>query len=248
MLYRDNEYENVLVETNIAFSAFTNDAGQTESLALDIYRAEGLPEGPHPAILWVHGGGFVLGNDKTQRYIVEMCNRFARKGYVCVSSDYRLHDRKKGPLTDEAKKNAVADTCVALDWLRANGPSFGIDSTRICVAGGSAGGMIITNMIFGDGSWGKPASLSGVRAVVNLWGSPAQFSPGKPQEWPPALLFHGDADQTVPFTNALEVSAALKNVGCDCMLFPLKDAAHTCMNFADQIEAIAATFLLWHMK
>ena len=37
--------------------------------------------------MWVHGGGFRYGNDKTPRYIVSMANRFAKRGYVGVSID-----------------------------------------------------------------------------------------------------------------------------------------------------------------
>jgi len=84
-----------------------------------------------PAILHIHGGGYVLGypeiNDATSRMLVKALD------CVLVSVDYR-----KAPET--RWQGALADTYAALTWLADNAAGLGVDSARIAVMGESAGG------------------------------------------------------------------------------------------------------------
>jgi acetyl esterase/lipase len=84
-----------------------------------------------PAIVWIHGGGYVLGT-------VEMNQGFADQlvdelGAVVVSVDYRLAPETRAP-------GSVEDCYAALCWLHANAAELGIDPARIAIAGESAGG------------------------------------------------------------------------------------------------------------
>jgi acetyl esterase/lipase len=84
--------------------------------------------GPHPAILWIHGGGFVIGtaaqDDRT-------CRRLARThGAVVASVDYRLAPEHQFPVP-------LDDCHDALVWLAGRDD---VDRGRVAIAGASAGG------------------------------------------------------------------------------------------------------------
>ena len=84
-----------------------------------------------PAVLKLHGGGFVTGSIDTEHGMdVELCREL---GVVVVSVDYRLAPEHPFP--------AGLDDCyAALVWLHAEAEVLGVDPTRIAVKGGSAGG------------------------------------------------------------------------------------------------------------
>lgn len=97
-------------------------------LALRIYRPSGA--GPHPALIYLHGGGFVLGG-------LETTDRFARAitnlvPCVAISVDYRLSPETKFP-------GALEDAFAALRWVAGAAADLGIDPQRIAVGGFSAG-------------------------------------------------------------------------------------------------------------
>jgi acetyl esterase/lipase len=86
---------------------------------------------PGPAVLWLHGGAYVVG---TPRFEAAGAGRLVRElGAVVVSPDYRLAPEHPFP--------AGLDDCMAvLRWMRANADELGIDANRIAVTGSSAGG------------------------------------------------------------------------------------------------------------
>ncbi|TCM20837.1 acetyl esterase/lipase [Novosphingobium sp. PhB165] len=84
-----------------------------------------------PAMLHIHGGGYVLG-DADMSDISNRSTALAT-GCVVVSVDYRLAPETVWP-------GALEDCYVALRWLADNADEFGIDRDRIAVSGESAGG------------------------------------------------------------------------------------------------------------
>jgi acetyl esterase len=87
--------------------------------------------GPHPAMVYFHGGGWVICNLDTHHVV---CSAIAhRAGAVVVSVDYRLAPEHKFPA-------AVVDAYAATLWVFANAASLDIDRARISVGGDSAGG------------------------------------------------------------------------------------------------------------
>jgi acetyl esterase/lipase len=92
-----------------------------------LFRPAGVPE-PAPALLWIHGGGYVMG---TAQQDDALCRRFSRKlGITVASVDYRLAPEHPYPA-------ALEDCYSALTWL-ARLPA--VDPDRVAISGGSAGG------------------------------------------------------------------------------------------------------------
>jgi acetyl esterase/lipase len=98
----------------------------------NVYRAG--DEKPRPVVVWIHGGALIMGGrDGVNRRVKKM---FLDAGYVIVSIDYRLAPETK-------LSSIIEDVEDAFKWIREKGPDlFGIDSSRIAVLGGSAGGYL----------------------------------------------------------------------------------------------------------
>ncbi|MFG6117857.1 alpha/beta hydrolase [Thalassobacillus sp. B23F22_16] len=94
-----------------------------------IYTPEG--EGPFPALVFYHGGGWVIGDLDT---VDVPCRLLANQSNcVVISVDYRLAPEHKFP--------AAADDAYAVaKWAVEHGASIDVDSNRVAVGGDSAGG------------------------------------------------------------------------------------------------------------
>jgi acetyl esterase len=107
--------------------------GLAGRLRVRLYRPAGSVARLLPAILFFHGGGFVIGSpegyDLPCRYFA------ARTGCAVVAVDYRLAPEHKFPA-------AIDDGVAAFRWLATEGSSLGLDPARIVIAGDSAGGTI----------------------------------------------------------------------------------------------------------
>lgn len=89
------------------------------------------PDSPRPAILWTHGGGYILGHPDGEGYV---CEQFViHTGCVVFAPDYRLAPEHPYPA-------ALEDSYAALVWLAQSAEELHVDPTRIAVGGGSAGG------------------------------------------------------------------------------------------------------------
>lgn len=89
-----------------------------------------------PGLLWIHGGGFVIGSAAQDD---SLCARFARElDAVVVAPDYRLAPRHRYP-------TPVDDCHDALVWLAAR-PE--VDPDRIAIGGASAGGGLAAALAF----------------------------------------------------------------------------------------------------
>ncbi len=88
-------------------------------------------QAPSGALLWIHGGGLVMGSPESGR---GLCSRFAADlGIVVVSVAYRLAPEDPFP--------AGLDDCFdALTWMHDHAAELGVDTDRIAVGGDSAGG------------------------------------------------------------------------------------------------------------
>lgn len=90
-----------------------------------------------PAIMQIHGGGWVLGDKREQG--IPLLNHMAAQGWVGFNVNYRLSPAVAFPAHLNDLKQGLA-------WIRDHADDYGIDPDFICVTGGSAGGHLTAMM------------------------------------------------------------------------------------------------------
>jgi acetyl esterase/lipase len=107
-----------------------------------------------PCVVWIHGGALIMGNRKgVPSQLLDLCRK---EGFVLVSLDYRLAPEVKLPAI-------IEDIQDAFRWLHREGPKLlHIDTDRILVSGGSAGGYL--TLMTGIAVKPRP------RALLAYWG------------------------------------------------------------------------------
>lgn len=214
--------------TDIAYGSNTNLNNQQQTLTLDVYEPTGDQLAQRPLIIFVHGGTFI-GGSKEDGDVAELCDRFAKLGYVTASINYRLGMGFPPSQTtaSAALLRAVEDMKAAVRFFRkdaATSNTYRIDPNYIIGGGSSAGALTALHLAYLDqdaevpafvdtvghnkleGYSGNPGYNSDIRAVVNLCGALADSS------WivsgdEPVVSVHGDQDGTVPYgTDVITVS------------------------------------------
>lgn len=112
--------------------------GLHERQKLDIY---GAPDSPAPVVLFVHGGGFRIGDKAADGWPNAAVGRWAaQQGWLGVVMNYRLAPGHPYPAGGE-------DVIGALNWLVANASRFGGDPRRIVLIGTSAGAVHVATAL-----------------------------------------------------------------------------------------------------
>jgi acetyl esterase/lipase len=132
--------------------------------------------------------------------------------------------------------DAIADGKAAIAYVRAHARELGIDPKRIVAAGGSAGGHVAASAAL------LPPEDHRIRALVlfNPVTDTAKFGYGPEASpvrhvtkgAPPAILFHGTADTTVPILSAEAFCQRMAEVGSRCELVPYPGQTHGFFNLA----------------
>jgi len=209
--------------------------------------------GPLPAVIHIHGGGWISGSYKSGP-LVEL----AKSGFFAASIEYRLSNVAKWPAQ-------IQDCKLGVRWLRANAAKYNVDPNQIGAWGESAGGQLVACLgTMGDvkeyeGDGGYSGVSSAVQAVVDFYGptdftQPGIYTPNairvtedlfgatladKPDLWksgsplyyvkagdPPMLLVHGDADPLVPLAQSTVFDAALTKANVPHQLIVVKNGNH----------------------
>ena len=112
--------------------------GPHERHRLDLY---GRPAIPAPVVLFVHGGGFRIGEQSADGWPNAAVGRWAaQQGWLGAVMNYRLAPEHQWPAGGE-------DVLAAVDWLAANARQFGGDPNRIVLVGTSAGAVHVASAL-----------------------------------------------------------------------------------------------------
>lgn len=246
-----------------------------EKLRMDIYRPEG--EGPHPAVLLVHGGGWLGGSKAGHQGTGEW---LARNGYVACSIDYRLAPQYPYP--------AALDDCQrAVRWVRAHAREYGINPKRVGALGDSAGGHLVALIGVRDTRDNSDRELArfssrpdavvpyyGAFELVRMWkiemahkpltawlGGPpegyekvyraASPTEGITRKAPPFLILHGNKDTVNPEEQSHLLHEALRRHGVESTLVIIEGGGHGWAPDSPQgkqTEAVVLPFLAKHLK
>jgi para-nitrobenzyl esterase len=111
------------------------------------------PEGAAglPVMVFVHGGGFVLGSNNAT---VTDGTAFARDGVICVAITYRMGIEGFLAIPGAPTNLGLRDVVAALEWVRRNAAALGGDVRNITVFGESAGAMLLADLVASPASEG----------------------------------------------------------------------------------------------
>ncbi len=216
--------------------------GETK-LHLHVFKPEGWSEkDSRGAIVFFFGGGW---NGGTPAQFEPQCKHLAKHGMVAITAEYRVKSRH-----GVHPAECVADAKDAVRWIRQNARELGVDRSRIAVSGGSAGGHVAAS----TATLGKlpeedeseidctPSALILYNPVCDttlrgfggkrLAERAYELSPVHHirKHMAPTLIFHGEADNTVPFENAQRFKQLMDEVGNACELVGYPGAGHGFFN------------------
>jgi len=115
------------------------------ALKMDIYYPE-VANGPVPAVVYVHGGGWI-GGDKADGIGMMIIPALVARGYLVAAVNYRLAPQYRFPAQ-------IEDVKCAIRYLRAKADTYRIDPTRVGAFGSSAGGHLVALLSTSDPSAG----------------------------------------------------------------------------------------------
>ena len=205
--------------------------------AIDLYLPEG--GGPHPVLLYLHGGGWKMGSKASAALHAP---HWLAMGLAVAAPSYRLVQAAPAPA-------AVEDTHAALNWVGAHGAEHGLDTSRIVMAGHSAGGLLA--LAAGWRHVPAPAAIVAWNAHCDLAGyHEDRMAAGDPLQWlaesedpdglavalsplelvrpglPPTILIHSDRDPRVPYAPAVRLADALTKAGVPAELVTMRSEGH----------------------
>jgi acetyl esterase/lipase len=218
---------------------------------LDLYLPRGQEE-PVPALIQIHGGGWV-GGSKERNSLTFL--PYLEMGWAVINIEYRLGRVALAPA-------AVEDCLCALRWIIRNAERYNIDASKLVVTGYSAGGHLALTTGLVPSSAGLDLQCPGnepleVAAIVNWYGITdvgdlldgknmrtyaVQWMASMPDRYdiaervsplsyvrvglPPVLTIHGDADPTVPYSHAVRLHDALDEAGVPNQLHTVPGGGH----------------------
>jgi acetyl esterase/lipase len=202
-----------------------------------------------PAIVFFHGGAWAGGN---AWQFIPQSKYLAERGMVAISAEYRVRKRQ-GATPFEC----VADAKSAIRYVRAHASDYGIDEKRIAAGGGSAGGHMAAcaALIKGFDEKNEDLSISSVpnalvlfnpvldvpeivdklpkKVIKVLEGRETEISPihHLSEGAPPTIIFHGTADEAVPFHQATRFCETMKKYDNNCEVVPFEGLRHGFFNY-----------------
>lgn len=129
--------------------------------------------GPFPLLVWVHGGGWRMGDkadlESAELQTGQMKRALLQRGFAIASVNYRL-------LPDTRFPEPMQDVAAAVRYLRSNAAELRVDPERFAIGGESAGGHLATMVAYTpkdpalQGTLGRTDADASVKAVVAFYG------------------------------------------------------------------------------
>lgn len=141
-----------------------SDGTDGDYLRLNVWAPENAANAP--VMVWVHGGGFVVGSKDAH---VSDGTEFAKSGVICVAINYRLGIDGFLPVPGVPSNLGLRDILCALHWVQDNISAFGGDPGNVTAFGESAGAMAIADLVtspLAQGLFGRAIIQSGHGAMV----------------------------------------------------------------------------------
>lgn len=124
--------EGILVE-----NVFVPGQDDRTEIRLRIYKPKSIATRT-PVLIWMHGGGYVIGNPEQDD---GSCSQYVRElGIMVVSVDYRCAPKHPFPA-------GLDDGYSALKWVASHAQQLGVDTKRIAIGGASAGGGLAAALV-----------------------------------------------------------------------------------------------------
>jgi acetyl esterase/lipase len=233
--YFDPVFDELDVERDIVYRQATDSRGDQVDLRLDIYRPAGDTATSRPAVVWMHGGWFTGGDGGGD--MAHHAEASARRGYVAVDIGYRVRpelDPRDPAELYAAMVDAYEDATAAVDWVAAHADDHGIDADAIMAGGFSAGAVTTTNLAYMPGQLGPDTSRIAAAIPLEGWfartdepGLPAVGPLAVPDPGePPAIVFHGTADQLLPWGSPADTCPLAADAGIACEYVPYAGGQH----------------------
>ncbi len=213
-------FAEVNVTQAVTFGSNTGVGGGNQTLRMDVYEPVGDLLDERPVVLVAFGGSFITG---TRADVANICQAFARMGYVAVAPDYRVGFFFPNQVsTTRAVMRGSHDMKACVRYLRRtvveDGNPYGIDQDRIIVGGVSAGAISAVHCAYLDeeaeipeilvpeapslggveGNSGSPGYSSDVFAVYSFSGAIGDTTWIVPGDQPMASV-HEVGDGVVPY-------------------------------------------------
>jgi acetyl esterase len=172
-------------------------------------------EGPHPVLVYFHGGGWICGSPLTHR---KLAHRFAEAGYLVMSVDYRLAPEHPFP--------APFEDCVdAIHWAAREASRYGGDPSRLAVGGDSAGANLSAAAVIALAEDASAPTISAALLIYGVFDFAAMEGMGEDIVLPDAAMAEAGqkmVEMMVGSYLGAERSAALL---ADARVSPVHDAA-----------------------
>ena len=176
-----------------------------------------------PVMLHLHGGRFYSGN-KTREARPLIRHLTSRRGFVCVSANYRLQPHVT--LADQ-----VADVRDAIAWVRGHAAEFGAEPGTLFVAGSSAGAHLAIQAVC-EGETG----IAGLICRYGYYGSLAPRG-----DMPPMLVVHGQNDMLIPAVDARAFVERVRAVSSRPGIYAELPGAHHDFDLFESIRSAAVS-------
>jgi len=189
---------------------------------LDVYHRRDRPASA-PILLHFHGGGFYSGN-KAREARPLIRHLTSRRGFVCVSANYRLQPHVT--LADQ-----VADVRHAIAWVRAHATEYGAEPGTLFLTGSSAGANLAIRAVC-EGE-------AGITGLICRYGYYGDLAPSG--DMPPMLVVHGEKDMWISPSNVRAFVERARAVSGHPVIYAELPGAHHNFDVYESIRSAAVS-------